>query len=403
MFELSNPTAKTKKKPTGTATLTKEEFLKQCSATDRLYWLNHPEQFKTFKFKQKVERVKEEPKQIKRIAHVTIQPDNMHIYTLPEGGHKSSAAHLANQKNLRNNSPKNGLSDDAAKRIKNAIKWLLVKSTPKKIWNSHQQEMMFFRLNFITVTLPSTQQHSDQEITSRCLGNFLDLLRANGLKDYVWRAECQPGTSNIHYHITTNTFFYYKDVRRWWNSSVNLLGYVDRFQAKHGHCNPNSTDISKVKHIRKLAEYLSCYLAKEKPFQPIGEVRMINRKRVEVLYTSKVYRDEKAYKKTGEVIAIMLSERVRIIESKLWGCSQTISKCKGLRFNENSIQWQAVRELSLHHNLKRIPGDFVDSYYGDIVALAKQVSAGLYEDIIDHANGEKVSDQVTDNKVLQYL
>jgi hypothetical protein len=223
------------------------------------------------------------------------------------------------------------------------------------------------------------------------------------LKDYVWRAECQPGTANIHYHITTNVFFHYKDIRRWWNSSVNLLGYVDQFQAKKGHNNPNSTDIKKVKHVRKLAEYLSTYLAKEKPFQPIGELRLINKKRIEVLYTSKVYRDEKPYKKVGQVIGIMLSPRVRIVESKLWGCSQSISKCKGLRFNENSIQWDAVRELSKHQELKRIPGDYVDSYYGDIVALSREVSAGLYEDILQHANGVEVSHQVTDDKVLQYL
>jgi len=144
-------------------------------------------------------------------------------------------------------------------------------------------------------------------------------------------------------------------------------------------------------------------MAKEKSFQPIGELRLIAGKRVEVLYSSKLYRDEKAYKKQGKIIGTVLGDRVRKIDARLWSCSQSISKCKPFKVSQNSIQWEAIRELSRSDLLKRIAGSYVDSYYGPVIEATKRISAGLYEDLRLHSKGQSVSEAFTDNKILQYL
>jgi hypothetical protein len=337
------------------------------------------------------------------IANATLTPTSLHLYNVPENGYNRTEAFERNKANLLENHHKGELSRKAARRIKTAIEWLLIRSTPKHVWNRHQEKSYFFRLNFITLTLPSKQIHSDKEIISRCLNNFLNIMRnKHGITDYIWRAEAQYN-GNIHFHITGNKFVHWRYIRAAWCSSVNLLGYVDRFAQKFHHMNPPCTEVRKVKHIRRIAAYLSSYLAKNKQFAPVGEIRMIAGKRIEVLYSDKVYRDEDPGKKQGKVIATMLSERLRHLDCNLWGCSQSISKVRPLRFDASSIQWQSIRNISFSPLVKCVKGDYVDSFYGQLLQVAAKVSPGLYHDMISHANGRTVNQVTSDEKILQYL
>lgn len=342
-------------------------------------------------------------KQRQFLASATLTPTALHIYNIPEDGYNRGTKFENNKINLKMNKQKGELSEKAAKRIKQAIEWLLIRSTPKPVFNREQQRTFYFRLNFITLTLPSKQQHTDTEIKSRCLNNFLTILRqSHNVTDYLWKAETQTN-GNIHFHVTTNTFIHWRDIRDAWTSSLNLLGYIDAFEAKHRHRNPPCTEIRKVKHIRKLAGYLSKYMAKNKSFAPIGELRLIGGKKVELLYTDKAYKDEKAYCKAGKVIGSVLSSRLRKIDANLWGCSQTISKVKPMRFDVHSVQWSAIRKLTNCTDLYAIKGDYVDSYYGEILKTAEKVSPALREDIIAHAKFNEVSTRCTDDKLLQYI
>lgn len=349
---------------------------------------------------KKWERTSKNKKQF--IGCASVYPNAFHIYNVPENGYDRTIKFTDNFKNLRAEKKKGELSDKARKRIENAIQWLLLKSQPKHIWNRQQQKSMFFRLNFITCTLAASQIHSDAEIVKVCLNNFLNVLRKNGLTDYVWRAEAQEN-GRIHFHITTNTYFHFSDINRWWNQSQELLGYVSRFEMKLHHRNPPSAQIRKVKHIRKLASYLSKYMAKEKSFNPVGELRLINGKKVEVFYDSQVYKNEDASKKTGVIIGTVLSQRLRKVDARLWACSQSISKSKPLRFDQSCPQWDAIKTLSRDENFYCRKGDYVDSYYGSVVNISRKKSPGLYEDLIQHAKGYHVNLLCSDDKVLQYL
>lgn len=340
----------------------------------------------------------------------TITPTSVHLYNRPADGFTQSRKFIENKVNLSKRSHNGELSDKAVKRIKSAIEWLLIRSKPQRVWNRQQQKVMFFRLNFITLTLPAKQSHSDKEIVSRCLNNFLNIIRnKHGVTDYLWKAEAQTN-GNIHFHITTNKFIHYKDVDKAWYSSIELLNYVSEFQKKFRHRNPPCAQIEKVKHIRRLAAYLSKYMAKNKSFAPIGELRRINGKVIQVLYSDKVYKDEKAYGKTGEVIGTVLSgwdgekmNALRKIESNLWGCSQSVSKCKNMVVDINSVQWDALTKVLSEGKFYHKKSDYVNSYYGNVFKQSAKFSAGLHEDMIKVAYAKELEYGFSDNKILQYM
>lgn len=121
---------------------------------------------------------------------------------------------------------------------------------------------------FITLTLPSKQVHSDEEIKRQCLTPFLSYVtRTKGSKGYIWRAELQKN-GNIHFHMFVDVYIPHQWLREVWNNTLSPLGYLDAFEKAHGHRNPNSTDIERVGKIDKAVAYLSKYIAKENGKQP---------------------------------------------------------------------------------------------------------------------------------------
>lgn len=344
------------------------------------------------------------------LATATITPTSVHLYNRPADGFTQSRKFIENKTNLAIRKHNGELSDKAVKRIKSAIEWLLIRSTRQRLWNRQQQKVMFFRLNFITLTLPAKQCHTDKEIVSRCLNNFLNIIRnKHGVTDYLWKAEPQTN-GRIHFHITTNKFIHYKDIDKAWHSSIELLGYVSEFQKKFHHRNPPCAQIEKVKHIRRLAAYLSKYMAKNKSFAPVGELRRINGKVVQVLYTDKVYKDEKAYEKSGEIIGTVLSgwdgkkmNALRKIESNLWGCSQSVSKCKNMVVDINSVQWEGLMDVLTHGKFYHKKSEYVNSFYGNVFKQSGELCAGLHEDMREVANLKEIEYRFSDNKILQYM
>ena len=68
------------------------------------------------------------------------------------------------------------------------------------------QNPVQYKLTFITLTLPSKQIHSDNEIKSKCLNQFLIELKKNhSVSRYIWKAEKQEN-NNIHFHIIADKF-----------------------------------------------------------------------------------------------------------------------------------------------------------------------------------------------------
>lgn len=153
------------------------------------------------------------------------------------------------------------LSMKAIRRIKCYVNWLIYLARTKRVYMKDTKKHFRFRVNFITLTLSSKQEHSDREIKSKMLRPFLRILVDRwGVVNYLWKAETQ-GNGNIHFHITADQFIHHREIRDTWNTIQETLGYVTRSGIK----DPNSTDVHSVKQVRNLASYISKYIAKNDP------------------------------------------------------------------------------------------------------------------------------------------
>lgn len=310
-------------------------------------------------------KVKRQTIQKTYLHYLSLSPFACHYYYQPADGFNRTDKHRANQFNLENNKHSGVISDKGRKRLELAVSWLLYGAKPKLTYCSENKKQFKFKINFITLTLPAAQIHSDKEITSVCLGNFLDVCRKYvGLENYVWRAEAQCN-GNIHFHLVTDKFIHYTKIRKWWNQSTELLGYVSRFEKKWHHREPNSEDVHSVKHVNRISSYLSKYMAKERAFGCIGELRMYKGKKFEILYGSREYRAEQSGKKKGRVVGHVLGGLLRKIESRLWFCSRSLSGQKSINVGQDEYVWKGLTELIQATEHKAYQGEFVRSLYGD--------------------------------------
>lgn len=162
------------------------------------------------------------------------------------------------------------ISYHARRRINKAISWLLFYSKQKKVYLQSIRKTVQFRINFITLTLSAPQTHSDQEIKSKLLNNFLTVFRQKyGAMHYMWKAERQKN-GNIHFHIISDTFIHYATLQKEWNRIQETLGYISEFEKKHGHRDPHSTEVKAVRKVKNLKAYFAKYFLKDDTKNPIN-------------------------------------------------------------------------------------------------------------------------------------
>lgn len=313
------------------------------------------------------------------IKYASVAPDKVNFFSRPIDGFQRTGRFVDNMKWLDDNEHEGLLSRKTRKKIEKAVTWLLFMSKPQRYYSEFDLKNYSMRLNFITLTLPVKQMHSDQEIKDRCLNNFLQVLRNNKITNYVWRAEAQPFTNNIHFHITTDKYIHYNNVRKWWNQSLNLLGYIEEFEMKWKHRNPNSTDIHKVKHVKKLASYISKYIGKNRSFPCIGELRLVKDELKEITYNSIDYKKEAPELKAGKLVGHMIGTKIRPIEGRLWGCSSSINRCKNISFSEDTGNIRQLYEFCDQSNFRLVRGEYCDTYYGKVTSEAKEWFPDLYK------------------------
>jgi len=238
------------------------------------------------------------------------------------------------------------MSKKAASRIRSKVEWLCFLAKKRRVNPQGGGKSFDFRINFITLTLPSPQVHDDNTIKKQCLNQFLTECRQKfGMRNYVWKAELQ-GNENIHFHITTDTYIHHETIRNIWNRIISKLSYVSAyqqkmqamsFQAYHKErnkrvqcslqrskkgwefgnktnwCSPNTTDVKSVKNVRNLAAYLAKYLTKE------------------------IAKDESS----GTT-----SERVAAFSGNLWYCSTSLSRLSTYKTHPSKKALQVVDSVA---------------------------------------------------------
>lgn len=213
------------------------------------------------------------------------------------------------------NKPQGNVSRKASTKIKNSVNWMLYVTDKKKVFSIKENKEFYFYLNFITLTLPSKQRHSDDFIKREMLVPFIQwLTKTQGAYMWLWKAEAQCN-GNIHFHITTHVFVHWKSIRAKWNYICAKHGYVKMFQDGSNDKGDAATQVKAAKNPNQVGGYLSKYIGKDDRYK-VAPRKMKKRK-------WKLLR--KKLKSSNVFVTSEASPFKRWINGRLWACSNNIA------------------------------------------------------------------------------
>lgn len=231
--------------------------------------------------------------------YLQIRPNYSIIYYKPSHYVRPRASFLANQfkRGSNHNRYQGQLTKKSISKMRKAIELLVAVSREQVTEDRREWRTVKHRITFVTLTLASSQgEVSDKAIKSELLNHFIiSAKRKWGMNHYVWKAERQDN-GNIHFHITTDVYIPYRELRNEWNRIQEKLGYVSEYRSKFSSMsyeqfkvysnrngeipsqvikrryrdgcqanwtNPNSTDVHAVRSISNLAAYMVKYMVKQ--------------------------------------------------------------------------------------------------------------------------------------------
>lgn len=278
------------------------------------------------------------------------------------------------------------ISHSAQKKIQEKINWLylLAKARYQKTYSG--KEIFNFKINFLTLTLPSTQQHPTAQITNECFNQFLTEIRQRTkMENYVWRLEFQ-GNGNLHYHIVTDTYIDYFLAQKIWNRIINKLGYVDAYTAKFSAMSLQEY-IDNVKYNDNVdfAKLAKSY-AKNKQLgwtsPPSVDVKVCTSNKAISYYISKYFGKDKA----GACKCNALDNEENSFSLRLWFCSRSLSALTSIVDYQEcaSIDWFSF--LKPYEKVRHLVLDYAKCLFFDIRDLSNYVKSLLYPVFRAYAN-----------------
>ena len=250
----------------------------------------------------------------------------------PEGGNKKG-------KKITDDSRASGtVTRKVNKRINDSVKAL---SSRLRIM-AHRGKAERDRPTVITLTLPADQGNvSDMEIKEYPLRYFMQWLQnVCGVVYGLWKAEKQEN-GNIHFHILCDAYIPYQRIRDQWNKYLKPLGFIDAFEKKHGHTDPNSTDIHIAKKAKNVEGYVGKYVAK--------------------------------------------SDSNGKIEGRVWGSTDALKKLKNYNSPETNEVSDLKEELKANPKFYKAYGDYYTEIKGDVfgyIFTHKDRFPDLYENLM---------------------
>jgi len=290
------------------------------------------------------------------IPKVTIHPDRIVFYQEAhwepcKPSNRSKVENLMppeflNSPFLKSSRTANGnVSEHAKRKIGKALDYMVLLASNKTVKEKVYGKVVKFKLAFLTLTLPSTQIHNDKEIINSCLNQFLvECKKHYAVNRYIWRAEKQAN-GNIHFHIVVDQFIPWNEARNRWNRIVNKLGYVDRFQAKNGNKQPNSTDIHSTRKIKDLKKYLAKYMTKQ-------DDRCLTDRTP----------DTEFHEQTG----------------RIWSCSHDLNNITGCRLELDNETQEEITKVITNSNCRKYEGDYFTCWFVDVKNYTKLGSEILF-------------------------
>lgn len=245
------------------------------------------------------------------------------------------------------------ISQSSARKIRNAIDWLLASAEEKYIYSKKANRFYKWKLSFLTLTLPTQGTLSDTAVKG-ILNAFLTLAKHNyGLQSYIWKAEPQA-RGVIHFHLTSDCYMWKNSVRFEWNRLLSKYGLLN------GQTNAPSTKIHSVYRVKNMAGYLCKYFIK--PPTPFTKTP----------YAPK-YGGLAVSRRGSEEISFTFPEKlfyIRPIAGRLWGCSQSLSQARSLSYtvdipemrsmNQEIRDSGAREQQKTYCNYYQLPDDYYD-------------------------------------------
>ncbi|HDY76130.1 MAG TPA: hypothetical protein ENH49_06365 [Candidatus Marinimicrobia bacterium] len=306
------------------------------------------------------------------------QFDLFSIYDYEKETYQSVCKECQTKYHLAHNLHVGLMSQKAKTRMRNAVNWLAAAATRKRVWQKSTNKSFYFKLSFITLTLPQHDTElSDQEFKSRVLHPFLIYAAKSwSLYNYVWKAEPQDN-GNIHIHITTDIFIHHQKLRKAWNRQLSNLGLLDKFELKHGHRSPPSTEIKAVRSVKNLAGYISEYLVKDKKFKSTCSIYNCTDSTAQDKSNSDWYQDKKG----------TWWELKRAITGNIWYSSSNLSATNKLMYVADSADSSFWSTLTDNDALNYIDQKYYQVYYFSPKEWSRSITGKLRHLFNDHLAG----------------
>lgn len=277
------------------------------------------------------------------------------------------------------------ISSQTQSKIINAINLIVCTADDKYFQLTPLSQIYKFKVNFVTLTLPSKQRHDDTTIKNECLNQLLTEWRKdNPSLKYCWRAEKQAN-GNIHFHILSNTFYHYKHLRSDWNRIINKLGYVDSYSksfegisfksylsksmskgwdvkvlfdrwkkgTSEGWKNPNTTDVHAVRRIKDVASYVAKYCAKKSPGAFIPDPQYVK---------SGISKRLKLSLKIADIIEVR--KNCNIIRGKVWGCDTATGRFQNVSITQFDDDFESTLSVLTQAARFAVTKEYISVYYG---------------------------------------
>jgi len=155
------------------------------------------------------------------------------------------------------------VTNHVKRRITSALDLLLQQADAKATAAATPEREKKLSVNFTTLTIASQQNLEVREAYDKLLRPWLRYMKDKyALKNYVWKAEYQA-RGQVHYHIANDIYLDWKVVRWKWNQLQRKERLLDDFARKHGHFNPNGTDVHPARNINEALDYMAKEMCKE--------------------------------------------------------------------------------------------------------------------------------------------
>lgn len=271
------------------------------------------------------------------------------------------------------------VSDIAKRKMMRSLDYFLLITNPKTYHNQVTGRLFKFKLAFVTLTLPSKQIHSDNQIKSECLNQLLiEVKKVYKVRNYIWRAEKQEN-GNIHFHLVVDKFIPYQELRDRWNRIINKLGYVDRYKEEqiHWHKDGFKVRTELLKTWSKEKQY-QAYLRGSKIHWNSPNSTDIHA--ITKIHNLKLYISKYLTKNDNDNLEKLKNLNPEIHKSgRIWGCSTQLSDVKGCRVMVDSRIEEELKQLELNSQIFKISKPYFTVIYFNFSDLQKGQTPALFK------------------------